>query len=71
MNVYGLGWWVERDGGRRLAFGGYGATRMLDAHNGFGVYIVTESNDETGRNVALQIYDPIEAAVLGARKHSI
>ncbi len=67
MNGYGLGWWVERDSGRRIAFGGFGATPMLDPDNGFGVYIVTESNGETGRGIALQIYDPIEAAVLAAR----
>ena len=67
MNGYGLGWWVERDSGRCIAFGGFGATPMLDPDNGFGVYIVTESNGETGRGIALQIYDPIEAAVLAAR----
>ena len=66
-NGYGLGWWVEREAGRRIAFGGFGTTPMLDPDNGFGVYIVTESNGEIGRGVALPLYDLVEAAVLAAR----
>jgi CubicO group peptidase (beta-lactamase class C family) len=66
-NGYGMGWWVERASGRRIAYGGFGATPMLDPDNGFGVYLVTESNGETGRGLAALVYDPIETAVLAAR----
>ncbi len=62
---YGMGWWVDRTSGRRIAYGGFGATPWLDPENGLGVYLVTEANGEIGRGLASLLYEPIETAVVG------
>ncbi len=64
---YGMGWWVDRDSGRISDEGAYGAVPWLDLDDGFGAYLVVESNSAIGQDLAALLYEPVEAAVLAAR----
>jgi CubicO group peptidase (beta-lactamase class C family) len=62
---YGMGWWVDRTSGRRLAYGAFGAIPWLDLENDFGVYLVTEAGTGVANDLATLLFDPIETAVVG------
>ena len=65
---YGFGWWVDRDDSSRITdAGAYGTVPWLDLDGGFGAYLVLEAEAELGMSLAAQLYDPVEAAVTGAR----
>ncbi len=65
---YGLGWWVDRETGRRSDGGAYGSMPWLDVEAGYGAYLVLEATSGQGRELAEQLYDVVAEAVLGARE---
>ena len=60
---YGMGWWVDRESGRIRDPGAYGSTPWLDLADGYGVHLLTESNNETAGELASLLYDVIDDAV--------
>ncbi len=60
---YGMGWWVDRPTGRVSDGGAYGSVPWLDLEDGYGAFLVIESNNSTGNELAGQLYDLVEAAV--------
>ena len=64
---YGMGWWVDRESGRISDEGAFGAVPWLDLDDGFGAYLVVEATSEIGQNLAAELYEPVEAAVLATR----
>ncbi len=64
---YGLGWWVDRSTGRISDAGAYGSVPWLDVGNGLGAYLVIESDAGTGNDLAQQLHEPVEEAVLAGR----
>jgi CubicO group peptidase (beta-lactamase class C family) len=60
---YGMGWWVERESGRISDPGAYGAVPWLDLEDGYGAYLVVESDAVTGNILAAQLYDIVDTAV--------
>ncbi len=65
-NGYGMGWWVDRESGRISDEGAFGTVPWLDLDDGFGAYLVVEATTEIGQNLAAELYEPVEAAVLAA-----
>ena len=65
---YGLGWWVDRETGRRSDGGAYGSMPWLDVEAGYGAYLVLEATSGQGRELAERLYDVVADAVLGARE---
>ncbi|MGI9585290.1 MAG: serine hydrolase domain-containing protein [Acidimicrobiia bacterium] len=64
---YGLGWWVDRQGGFVYSVGAYGAVPTLHLGDGFGYYLVLEANETTWQAIAEPLDAAIEAVVLAAR----
>ena len=64
---YGMGWWVDRESGRITDPGAYGAFPWLDLGNGFGAYVIVEATTATGSELADELFQPVEDAVLTAR----
>ena len=62
---YGMGWWIDRSTGRLSDAGAYGSVPWLDLDDGYGVYLVVESDATTGNELARMLYEPIEAAITG------
>lgn len=60
---YGMGWWVDRGTGRINDPGAYGSVPWLDLQDGYGAYLVVESDAATGVELAGQLYAAVEAAV--------
>lgn len=65
---YGFGWWFDRETGRIDDPGAYGAFPWLDLDAGFGAYLVLENDSNTGAQLASQLFEPVEAAVLAGRR---
>lgn len=65
---YGLGWWITRDGSHRITDpGAYGSVPWLDLDDGFGAYLVIEADASLGVQLANQLFEPVEEAVLANR----
>ncbi len=62
---YGMGWWVARETGRILDSGAFGTVPWLDLEDGYGVYLVLESNLATGSKLAAMLFGPVEDAIKG------
>lgn len=62
---YGMGWWVDRDSGRITDPGAYGSVPWLDLADGYGAYLVIESDSQTGGQLARQLFDVVDRAVTG------
>ncbi len=60
---YGMGWWVDRETGRRSDAGAYGSVPWLDLDDGYGAYLIVEANTSLGGGLAGQLYDVVEAAM--------
>jgi len=63
---YGMGWWVDRVSGRIFDPGAYGAVPWLDLEDGYGAYLVIESDTGIGTALAAQLYDVVDTAVNSA-----
>ncbi len=63
----GLGWGIDRDNGRLLDPGIFGAVPWLDLDGGYGAYLVIEDNADNGQALAFSIWDLVDDAVLAAR----
>lgn len=59
---YGMGWWVDREGGLLTDPGAHGAIAWLDLEDGYGAYLVLEEGMATGLALAEQLYDVVDAA---------
>lgn len=64
---YGMGWWVDRASGRITDPGAYGSVPWLDLADGYGGFLVIEADAATGNELASQLYDVVEQAMLSAR----
>ena len=64
---YGMGWWVDKASGLINDPGAFGAVPWLDLDDGYGAYLVIESDATTGYILASQLFDPVDAAVHAAR----
>ncbi len=64
---YAMGWWVDREGGRIRDPGAYGAVPWLELEDGYGGYLVMEADAGTGLELAGQLYDLVETAVMSQR----
>lgn len=62
---YGMGWWVDRATGRINDPGAYGSVPWLDLADGYGAFLVIEADTATGAELAGQLYDVVDAAILG------
>ena len=60
---YGMGWWVDRTSGRISDAGAYGSVPWLDLEDGYGAYLVIESDAGTGNQLAGQLYDVVDDAM--------
>jgi len=63
---YGMGWWVQRDTGRIDDPGAYGAYPWLDLDDGYGVYLVVESQSVIGAEIAAELAEVVHVAMTGA-----
>ena len=63
---YGMGWWVDRETGRISDGGAYGSVPWLDLDDGYGAYLVIESDSGTGGTLAGLIEEPIADAIAAA-----
>jgi len=64
-NGYGMGWWISRVSDRITDGGAFGSQVWLDLDDGYGVYLVIEATSQKGQALSAQLYDVIEAAVVG------
>lgn len=64
---YGMGWWVDRATGRLTDPGAYGSVPWLDLADGYGGFLVIESDTATGGALAGLLYDVVDEAILAAR----
>ena len=62
-NAYGMGWWVDEASGRINDPGAYGSVPWLDLEDGYGAYLIVESDTATGVQLAGLLYDVVDAAV--------
>ena len=60
---YGMGWWIDRESGRISDGGAYGSVPWLDLEDGYGAYLVIESDSNTGAELAEELFDVVEQAV--------
>jgi CubicO group peptidase (beta-lactamase class C family) len=60
---YGMGWWVDRISGRINDPGAYGSVPWLDLADGYGAYLIVETDTTTGVELAGLLYDAVDAAV--------
>jgi CubicO group peptidase (beta-lactamase class C family) len=60
---YGMGWWVDRVSGRINDPGAYGSVPWLDLEDGYGAYLIVETDTATGVELAGLLYDAVDAAV--------
>ncbi|MGK0478266.1 MAG: hypothetical protein ACJAQ9_001299 [Ilumatobacter sp.] len=58
-----MGWWVDRESGRISDAGAYGTVPWLDLEDGYGAYLVVESNFGDGNALAEQLYGIIDDVV--------
>lgn len=63
---YGMGWWVQRDTGRIDDPGAYGAFPWLDLDDGYGAYLIVESQSVIGAEIAAELADPVHEAMTAA-----
>ncbi len=63
---YGMGWWIDRTIGRISDAGAYGSVPWLDLEDGYGAYLVVESDAVTGNELAGLLYDIIDAEMAAA-----
>ena len=63
---YGMGWWIDRESGRISDPGAYGSVPWLVLKDGYGAYLVIESNSSDGNALAGQLYDIVGDAVNAA-----
>lgn len=63
---YGMGWWVQRDTGRIDDPGAYGAFPWLDLDDGYGAYLVVESQSVIGAEIAAELAEPVHEAMTTA-----
>lgn len=64
---YGLGWWVNRNTARVIDSGAYGMVAWLDTDNGLGAVLMLEADASLGGQLADQLYEPVETAILSVR----
>lgn len=64
---YGLGWWVYPEQHRIDDPGAFGSVPWLDLGNSLGGYLVIEADASLGMQLAQQLFQPVEAAVIAAR----
>jgi len=57
---YGLGWWIDRNSGRRSDEGLYGSYPYLDLEDGYGVHILIEKQSWVGSALAEQLFDLVD-----------
>jgi CubicO group peptidase (beta-lactamase class C family) len=62
---YGMGWWVDRQSGHISDGGAYGSQPWLDLEDGYGAFLVIEALSQLGRELADQLDDLIEEAIVG------
>lgn len=62
---YGMGWWVYDD--RIDDPGAYGSVPWLDLDDGYGAYLVIEADAGLGMQLAADLFDAVEDAVLDLR----
>jgi CubicO group peptidase (beta-lactamase class C family) len=60
---YGMGWWVQRDTGRIDDPGAYGAFPWLDLDDGYGAYLVVESQSVIGAEIAAELAEVVHDAM--------
>jgi len=63
---YGLGWWVDREGGNVVDPGAYGAFPWLDEERGYGAFLAMEATSAHGAVLYERTVDLIEQAIDGA-----
>jgi CubicO group peptidase (beta-lactamase class C family) len=63
---YGFGWSVDRTTGRRLDPGAYGSVAWLDVDAVHGAFLVVESSNAVGNELASQLFGPVADAVSNA-----
>ena len=66
---YGMGWWVGRDSGLIIDGGAFGTVPWLDLEDGYGAYLVLESNVAIGTELASMLYGPVEDAIKGRQSN--
>jgi CubicO group peptidase (beta-lactamase class C family) len=57
---YGLGWWIDRNSGRRSDPGLYGSYPYLDLDDGYGVHILIEKQSWVGSALAEQLFELVD-----------
>jgi CubicO group peptidase (beta-lactamase class C family) len=57
---YGLGWWIDRNSGRRSDAGLYGSYPYLDLEDGYAVHILIEKQSWVGSALAEQLFDLVD-----------
>lgn len=62
---YGLGWWIDRSGGRLFDPGAYGAYPWIDPDAGYGAYLVLEANAGLGAELADELTGVIDEVLAG------
>jgi CubicO group peptidase (beta-lactamase class C family) len=60
---YGMGWWIDRAGGRISDPGAYGSVPWLDLADGYGAYLALEADSDIGFELAQELFDVVEQAV--------
>jgi CubicO group peptidase (beta-lactamase class C family) len=63
---YGMGWWVQRETGRIDDPGAYGAFPWLDLDDGYGAYLIVESQSVIGAEIAAELAEPVHEAMTTA-----
>jgi CubicO group peptidase (beta-lactamase class C family) len=64
---HGMGWWVDRATGRLTDPGAYGTVPWLDLADGYGAFLVIEAGSTIGGELAGQLYDVVDAAIVASR----
>ena len=57
---YGLGWWIDRESGRRSDGGLYGSYPYIDIEDGYAVLILVEKQNWVGAALADALFDVID-----------
>ena len=60
---YGMGWWVDRETGYISDGGAYGSVPWLDLEDGYGAFLVIESDSQTGNQLAALLQPIIDEAM--------
>ena len=64
---YGLGWFIDRETGQRSDSGAYGSFPWLDPDLGYAAYLIIEATGDDGNELAGQLFDVVETAVVDNR----